>query len=167
MSKETKLEPCICGHAMLIQEHPHYPGKHIVRCGSDGKDCIWFPSSGPIEESEIPKYITTWNTRTSSLTTAQATIAELEAYDADCDGMAMKVRQLQTEMQRYKQAANTPFIKGGTCNTTHSACDCVIQRTHGLEAQLHALKEFINDLDFQSGCSWCERNDEARKEIEE
>ena len=44
--------------------------------------------------------------------------------------------RLTITLQRYKQAPKIPHIKGGTCNTTCSACDCVIKRMAEIEAEL-------------------------------
>ena len=51
------------------------------------------------------------------------------------------ITALEAELQRYKQAPGIPHIKGGTCNTTHSACDCVIANTARLEAELKAAQD--------------------------
>lgn len=51
---------------------------------------------------------------------------------------------LTNKLQRYDQAVRTPFIKGGTCSTTHSACDCVIKRTTDLEAELQEMRLLAN-----------------------
>ena len=51
-----------------------------------------------------------------------------------------RIADLELKLKRYDQAPNIPFIKGGTCNTTHSACDCIIQRIGDLEARLAESK---------------------------
>ena len=60
---DNGLVPCICGHKMFVGKHKYRDGHYIVRCGSSGENCIWFPSSGPIDKGDIPKYIEAWNTR--------------------------------------------------------------------------------------------------------
>lgn len=52
--------------------------------------------------------------------------------------------ELEAQLQRYKQAPNIPFIKGGACNTTHSACDCVLQRLAKLETELKKAQDMAN-----------------------
>ena len=52
------------------------------------------------------------------------------------------ITELEAEIQRYKQAPKVPFIKGGTCNTTHYACDCMINRITELEQQLERAEKF-------------------------
>jgi hypothetical protein len=59
-----EIKPCwCCGHEMFVGEHKRSPGKYVVRCGSDGTNCIWFPSSGAIEKKDLPRYIAIWNAR--------------------------------------------------------------------------------------------------------
>lgn len=52
-----------CGSKPFVGKHSHYPGKYIVRCGSSGEDCKFFPSSGPIEKKDLPDYEWEWNSR--------------------------------------------------------------------------------------------------------
>ncbi len=59
-----KLKPCpFCKHAGYAGQHTHSLGKFIVRCGSSGENCPFFPSSGPIDNKDLNEYIKVWNRR--------------------------------------------------------------------------------------------------------
>ena len=54
-----------CGHDGYVGPHAYSPGDYIVRCGSSGDNCFFFPSSGPIDKKDISKYNETWNNHIS------------------------------------------------------------------------------------------------------
>ena len=58
----NKLCP-YCGHEVYVGKHSYVATKGIVRCGSDGDHCPFFPSSGPIDMDDIPKVLAAWNRR--------------------------------------------------------------------------------------------------------
>lgn len=58
------MKPCpFCGTDGYSGEHTYHPGKYIVRCGSSGLNCPFFPSSGPIEKAHLSLHIKYWNER--------------------------------------------------------------------------------------------------------
>ncbi len=63
--------------------------------------------------------------------------AQLKATENLRRGESVVNTRLLGELERYRQAPNIPHIKGGTCHTTHSACDCMIK-------QLSIAKDLIH-----------------------
>ncbi len=62
---------------------------------------------------------------------------------------------------------NSPCVR---CKAVHEACKYI----HELEAEskqsqkaLASAEKVIEGMDFQSGCSWCEKNNEIRNKYEE
>jgi hypothetical protein len=64
------LKPCpFCGSPAYKGEHPHYPGKYLIKCGSyeaGNPRCIFHPSSGPIEDGLLSLYVEAWDKRSDN-----------------------------------------------------------------------------------------------------
>lgn len=65
-----------------------------------------------------------------------------------------RIKELETELHRYRQAPNIPFIKGGSCkpDSTHNACDCIIR-------QLAEAKDLVHNA--------ADENERLKKENQE
>lgn len=61
-AKDMKVCP-FCKSDALAGKHQHRKGMYIVRCGSSGEHCPFFPSSGPIEKKDLAHHIDKWNNR--------------------------------------------------------------------------------------------------------
>lgn len=62
--KKYKLRPCpFCGHKKpYVGRHKYHQGARIVCCGSrGGYNCVFFPSSGPIDAEDVDEYVRIWN----------------------------------------------------------------------------------------------------------
>ena len=69
--------------------------------------------------------------------------SELQAKDK-------RIEELENKLLRYNQAPKIPFIKGGHCQTTHSACDCVLDNLTKLRAKCNRLEEALEELYCQA-----------------
>ena len=94
-------EPCpYCGSEVYAGPHKHIPNKSIVRCGSTGEGCPFFPSSGPIENSEVPKYLAAWNRRfVCPDKNGDKVFAGDRAKTADCEGKVDRLAGIYIESE--------------------------------------------------------------------